>query len=145
MRRILPSWAWLLVIGILFVGGMMWMRVKPPAPRQPDDPLLEAANDLEDAIGLQVDPAPGRGGGVRVTGIKPGTPAEQLGIQAGDRIVACGSQSVWHSYQLAELMSQSLGSGYPVSLLVEREGTYWQVMVGAGRHTHTQPPAAAGP
>lgn len=145
MRRILPSWAWLLVIAILFVGAMMWMRVKPPAPAQPEDPLLKAANQLERIIGLQVDPQPQPGGGVRVTGVKPGTPAEQLGIQAGDRVIACGSQSVWHTYQLAELMGESLGSGYPVSLLVEREGTYWQVVLGPARQTHTHPPAAAGP
>jgi S1-C subfamily serine protease len=145
MRRLLPSWAWLLVIAILFVAGMMWMRVKPPAPRGAGNPLEGAAKDLEEFMGLQVDAQPEPGGGVRVTGVKPGSGAEQLGLQAGDRIVACGSQSVWHSYQLAELMSQSLSSGYPVSLLAEREGTYWQVIVGGGRHTHAQPPAAAGP
>jgi membrane-associated protease RseP (regulator of RpoE activity) len=140
MRRALPPWAWLLVIAILFMGGMLWMRVRPPAPKHDDDPLVEAADDLERVLGLQVDPQPQPGGGA-----KPGTPAEQLGIQAGDRIVACGSQSVWHTYQLAELLSQSLGSGYPVSLLVEREGTYRQVVLGPGRRASAQPPAAAGP
>jgi len=126
------------------MGGMVWMQVRPPAHEHEDDPLAEAADKLARAVGLQVDPQPAPGGGVPVTGVNPGSPAEQLGIQAGDRVVACGSQSVWHTYQLAELMGQSLGSGYPVSLLLEREGTYWQVILGAGRHTHAQPPAAAG-
>ncbi|MCJ7822660.1 MAG: PDZ domain-containing protein [Armatimonadetes bacterium] len=145
MRRILPPWAWLLVIPILIVGAMMLMRLNPPVNEGPSDPLLEAANHLESALGLQIDTVPLPGGGVRVSGIVPGTPAEQLGIQAGDRIVACGSQSVWHVYQLADLMTQSLGAGYPASLLVEREGTFWQVVLGGTRHTHAQPPAAAAP
>jgi C-terminal processing protease CtpA/Prc len=145
MRRLLPPWAWLLVVAILFVGGMLWLRVRPPTSAHEQDPLAEAASDLEKGIGLQVDPASGRGGGLAVIGVKEGSPAQQLGLQAGDRVIACGSQSVWHTYQLLELMKQGLGSGYPVALLVEREGTYWQVVVAPGGHTHPQPPAAAGP
>ena len=145
MRRLLPPWAWLLVLAILFVGGMLWLRVRPPTSPHERDALAEAATELDEAIGLQVDSAPGRGGSVGVLGVRDGSPAQQLGLQAGDRIIAVGSQSVWHSYQLLDLMRQGLGSGYPVALLVERQGTYWQVVLGPAGHSHAQPPAAAGP
>ncbi len=145
MRRLLPPWAWLLVLAILFVGGMLWLRVRPPTPAHERDALADAAADLDDAIGLQVDASAGRGGGVDVLGVRDGSPAQQLGIQAGDRVVAVGSQSVWHSYQLLDLMKQGLGSGYPVALLVEREGTYRQVVLGPPGHSHARSPGAPGP
>ncbi len=72
----------------------------------------------------------GGAGGVRVEGVRAGGPAQRGGIKAGDRIVACGDQSVWHAQQLWELISGLGTQRMPVALLVEREGTYHGVMLG---------------
>lgn len=138
MRRLLPPWALVLIGAIVVVGFAIKMRANPPVPDEPDDPLVTAAEQLEAGVGLVVEVAPDPNGGVRVTEVKPGSPALQLGIQAGDRIVACGARSVWHTYDLAEQMSQALSYGAPVPLLVEREGDYWQVVLG-------RPTAGFGP
>ena len=150
MRRLLPPWALLLLAAILVVGAMVWLRVQPPESSGEEDPLADAAEQLAKGLGLEVDPAGEQGGGVRVTGVRAGSPAEQMEMQAGDRIVACGMQSVWHAYQLADLMSQSLGRGRPAMLLVEREGEYRQVMFGrpgpmAGGGPGAMPGGGPGP
>lgn len=145
MRRVLPPWALLLLAAIFVMGGMLWLRLQPPESEVEDDPLADAAEQLVKGLGLEVDPAGAQGGGVRVTGVRAGSPAEQMEIQAGDRIVACGMRSVWHAYQLADLISQSLSHGLPAVLLVEREGDYRQVMFGKpGTAPGATPGRAAG-
>ncbi len=133
MRRLLPPWALVLIGAIVVVSFAIKMRVNPPVPHEPDDPLVTAARQLEAGVGLVVDVTPDRSGGVRVTEVNPGAPASQLGIQAGDRIVACGARSVWHTYDLVEQMEQALSYGAPALLLVEREGEYRQVVFGRHR------------
>lgn len=142
MRRLLPPWALVLIGAIVIIGFAIKMRANPPIPQEPDDPLVTAARQLEDGVGLVVDVTPDPSGGVRVTEVKPGAPASQLGIQAGDRIVACGARSVWHTYGLVEQIEQALSYGAPALLLVEREGEYRQVVFG--RHRAGIAPPAGG-
>ncbi len=145
MKRLLPPWALLLLAAIFVMGVMLWLRVHPLEPEKPEDPLAVAAERLAERPGLEVDAGGEEGGGVRVTGVRPGGRAEQMGFQAGDRIVACGAQSVWHAYQLLDLMTQAAARGQPPVLLVEREGEYWQAVFGAaGPGPSAGPPAHEG-
>ena len=145
MRRLLPPWALVLIGAIVIVSFAIKMRLNPPVPHVPDDALVTAAEKLEKGVGLVVEVAPDRNGGVRVIDVKPQSPASLSGIQAGDRIVACGARSVWHTYDLAEQMGETLSYGAPVLLMVQREEEYWQVVFGppragtaapAGGHEH---------
>lgn len=126
-RPVLPGWALGLIVLILFGAGFYWVQANPPKPKL--HPLEEAAESLSQGLGLQVDGEPADLGGVQVTGVAAGSPAEAAGLRAGHRIVACGDQSVWHTVQLIELMSAALGSGAPCSLMVEQDGSYRAVML----------------
>jgi S1-C subfamily serine protease len=123
MRPVLRSWTVLFVAAIMFVAGMFWLRARPQGPKV-EDPLAEARESLDRGLGLELSSEVAPGGGVRVKGVKPGSPAERAGIKGGDRIVACGDYSVWHAYQLRDLIAERLGQGVPVVVLVDREGDY---------------------
>ncbi len=139
MRRVLPPWALVLIGAIIVVGFAINMRANPPGSDEPDDPLVAAASQLEAGLGLVVEVAPNPGGGVRVTEVKPDSPASQVGIQAGDRIVACANRSVWHTYDLVEQMDQALSRGAPALLLLERDGDYHQAIFAPPRAGHAPP------
>ncbi len=143
MRRLLPPWALLLLAAIIVVGVMVWLRANPVEPEK-EDPLADAAAALVRALGLEVDPGGVPGGGVLVTGVESGGGAEMVGLTAGDRIVACGSQSVWHAHQLVELMQESMQYGRPGILLVEKEGEYRQVVFGRAGMMPMPPPQEGG-
>jgi S1-C subfamily serine protease len=127
-RPVLPGWALAAIVLILFGGGMYWVQANPPKPKL--HPLEEAAESLSHGLGLQVESEPDDRGGVQVTGVVSGSPAEATGLRAGDRIVACGDQSVWHTVQLIEVISGPLSSGSPCALLVENDGSYRGVTLG---------------
>jgi predicted metalloprotease with PDZ domain len=134
MKPLLRSWTLILVAAILFVGGMIWVRLHPRSTDL-DDPLLQARKAVAESFGVEAATSISASGGVLVEAVIPGSAAEQLGIQAGDRIVACGDRSVWHVYQLDELASSQLARGSAVGLMLEREGTYWVVVLGSHRHS----------
>ena len=139
MTRLLSPWALVLIGAIVIVGFAIKMRANPPGSHEPDDPLVTAARQLEAGVGLVVEVAPNPGGGVRVTEVKPDSPASHVGIQAGDRIVACANRSVWHTYGLVEQMDQALSAGAPALLLVERDGDYHQAVFAPPRAGHAPP------
>lgn len=143
MKRVLPSWALLLLGAIFLVGAMFWVRANPSEPRESDDPVVAAAQQLERSLGLSVEPRGEQGGGVRVTGVKPGSPAEQRGLQAGDVIIACADRSVWHAQQLAEMLGESFGYTGQALLLVKRGEEYHSVRFGPAYGMRPgQPPEA---
>jgi predicted metalloprotease with PDZ domain len=142
MRPAFPPWALLLIAAILFVGGLMWVRAHPPEHKL-HDPLLEAQQTLAQGPGLEVAVEPLREGGVRVNSVRADSPAQRVGIKAGDRIIACGDQSVWHAHQLWEMMSDQASKGLPVVLMVETKGRYWSVVFGRPRSPAAKPPAGA--
>jgi S1-C subfamily serine protease len=132
MKPILRSWMLLLVGAIVFVGGMFWVRANSSSG--PQDPLLEAQQDLESVFGMKVALQANQQGGLQIEAVTPGGPAEHVGLAAGDRVVACGDKSVWHSYQLLQFVQQQMESAPAVVLLVERDGEYRQVVFGRPRH-----------
>ena len=62
-----------------------------------------------------------------VGGLLPGRPAEQAGLQRGDRILAVAGQEVDNWRELVEIIHRSPGK--PLNLLVERAGKQMQFTV----------------
>jgi S1-C subfamily serine protease len=140
MKPILRWWTLLLVAAILFVGGMIWVRLQPPAADR-NNPLLQARESIAERFGMEVATAAGPEGGLLVEAVTPGEPAERVGIQVGDRIVACGDRSVWHVHQMVEVIDEQVSRGGVVAMLIERDGAYRLQTFGHRRHA---PPRGTG-
>jgi membrane-associated protease RseP (regulator of RpoE activity) len=131
MKPLLSARVLLLAGAIAFVVLLFWVRTHP---QKPEDPLADAVDSLSKGLGLEVESSPLPNGGVLVKGVRPESPAQRLGLRAGDRIVAVGDRSVWHAINLAEFISQALSQGYPVPVLVETKGNYHPIIMGRGLH-----------
>jgi type II secretory pathway component PulC len=127
MKRALSGRNIVLLLAILFVVGVMLNR-KPPAP---EDPLRDSQQKLLEAFGFQVEPVPSGNGGLIVEKVLPNTRAQQIGIEAGDRLLAVNERSIWHVKNMEELLQTALDRG-PVFLLLDRKGTYRQVLLAGG-------------
>ena len=130
MRPILPGWVLLLLVAILVMAGLFWVRANPAGPA---NPLEEAVKTLSQVLGMVVAETPDAQGGLPIKSVTPGSPAEQFGLRAGDRIMAVDDRSVWHVAQLRDLMAEDLQKGQPFILMVARENAYWTVTFGMGR------------
>ena len=73
--------------------------------------VQDLTDDLTEALGLV------RGRGVLISGVEPGSPADQVGIERGLVIYRVGKYDVNSVKQLEKLLSRA-GSGSPVDLLV---------------------------
>ena len=140
MKRLLPLWALLLVAPILVFVLLIWLRAHPVEREGPKDLLVEAAEWLDGALGLQVGVTADPQGGVVVTGVSEGSPAAAVGIEPGDRIVACGTRSVWHGHDLVTFMSEALSANVPAAVMVQRGEKYRTVVFGR-RGAGPVPPA----
>jgi S1-C subfamily serine protease len=130
----------LLTVAILLVAAMFWMRANPTGP---PNPLQEAADGLYQQFGFEVALTPGEEGGLAVKAIRPESPASQLGIQVGERIVAVGDRSVWHAIQLQQLIDKTAERGGPFSLMLAKDGVYRTVYVGMQQAPASPHPAPA--
>jgi S1-C subfamily serine protease len=63
----------------------------------------------------------GSPGGVRLTGVRAGSPAELAGLKAGDVITAIGAKGVANLYDMTEAL-RSHQPGDTVTISVAREG-----------------------
>jgi serine protease Do len=100
-----------------------------PQPQQPEE--------TQQALGVQIrnlSPSLARrfgyqpGEGVIVTAVTPESPADTVGIQAGDLIVSIDGQSVASTDQFARLIRQARTSGRAL-LLVQRDGGSQYVVI----------------
>ena len=136
MMRHVSGWVVLLLLAISFVVGLLWVRSHPA---EIEDPLAEAQEEINRKFGFLVETTPGPKGGLTIQGVTPNSPAVHLGFQAGDRVLAVNERSVWHAVQLRDLIAEKLSRG-PVALMVEREGVFRLVVLGA-----RAAPGRAGP
>ncbi len=127
MKPLLRSWVVLLLGAIVFVWALFWVRANY-AELQKKDPLTEAQESIEEALGMRVAKESGPGGGLPVEAVEPGGPAEQVGLAVGDRIMALGDRSLWHVYQFADLINSNVTMGRGIMLLVQRDGEYRMIV-----------------
>ena len=72
--------------------------------------------------------------GVLVESVKPGSPADQAGLQQGDVIVAVGSHAVGNPGQAVHDIRQAItGSGHAVALRIIRDGQSAFVAIATGQ------------
>lgn len=127
MRRLLPSWAVLLIGAILFVAGLFWIRSHPG---QKPTPLEEAVETISQYLGMEVEQAPGPEGGLLVKGVRPGTMAHRLGVQVGEKVMAVGDRSVWHAVQLQQLINEEMQRRRGCAIMLAKDQTFRTVIFG---------------
>jgi membrane-associated protease RseP (regulator of RpoE activity) len=147
MRPILRPWILLLAAAIFLVGGLFWARSQT-GDKAPTDPLLEAQQQMEGALGAKLATIAGPEGGLKVEAVRKGSPADQTGMKVGDRLLSVGDRSVWHVQQLSEFVSEQLESAPALAFLMARDDEYFQIIFRRpGAHTGApgqMPPGAAG-
>lgn len=127
MMRRFSGWTVLLLLAILFVVGLIWVRKQP---QELEDPLADAQHELHEKLGFLIEEMPGPKGGLTVKEVTPDSPAVQMRLEVGDRILAVNERSVWHARQLQDLLAEKLQRG-PTVLMVERQGEYRSLLVSA--------------
>jgi hypothetical protein len=103
---------------------LTFVRRAAPAPvasRQGSDVYLGSIPDMSNG-----------GGGLRLTGVRTGSPAEQAGLAAGDVIVEFGGRAVNDLYDFSDAL-YSHKAGDAVSVIVLRNGDRKQFTVHLGR------------
>lgn len=74
----------------------------------------------------------GSPGGVRITGVRAGSPAEQAGLKAGDVITAIGAKVVANLFDMTDAL-RSHQPGDTVVIVIKRDGAQQQVTAILGK------------
>jgi len=83
---------------------------------------LQESGSVEHAyLGVTVQPAPGSNTGAAIVEVRPGTPAEEAGLEAGDRVVSAGGEPIDSPEELTGLIG-SRKPGDRLELEVVRDG-----------------------
>ena len=136
MRPVLRSWVLLPVVAIALVAGMFWARNQAIETKK--DPMTKAQEWVTRSFGMTVEKQTSGGNGLEVESVAPKGAAAEAGIKVGDRIAAVSDRSVWHVYQLIELISERL-RGPVLPVLVASGDDYHLVRLSAAG-ARTPPP-----
>jgi S1-C subfamily serine protease len=106
------------------VGGLLsknpaalaWKKPSGPPPRQGDRGYGAYLGTIPDYTAMQ-----GQGGGVKLTGTRPGSPAEQAGVKPGDILVGVGDSKV-DTLQDMSFVLKKYKPGQEVDVVVMRNG-----------------------
>jgi len=126
-HRSTDDWDKLNVAGIAqvaqFVADLAWVLANRPGPLTfVDAPRPQATGGSGYGAYLGTIPdMTGSPGGVRITGVRAGSPAEQAGLKAGDVITAIGSTQVANLFDMTEAL-RSHQAGDTVVIVTKRDG-----------------------
>ena len=118
-----------------FVADLAWALANRPGPLTFVDaprPQVAAGGSGYGAYLGTVPDMTGSPGGVRITGVRAGSPAEQAGLKAGDVITAIGAKTVANLMHMTEAL-RSHQPGDTVVIVAQREGTELRVTAVLGR------------
>jgi peptidase M28-like protein/PDZ domain-containing protein len=109
-----------------FVADLAWALANRPGPLTfVDAPRPQASAGGPGAgYGAYLGTIPdmtGSPGGVRITGVRAGSPAELAGLKGGDIITAIGAKTVANLYDMTEAL-RSHQAGDTVAIVAKREG-----------------------
>jgi hypothetical protein len=118
-----------------FVGDVAWALANRPtaltfvdaAPPQ----MMAGASGYGAYLGTIPDMT-GSPGGVRLVGVRAGSPAEHAGLQAGDVITGIGTKAVANLYEMTEAL-RSHQPGDSVIIAVTRDGASIQLNAVLGK------------
>jgi hypothetical protein len=112
-----------------FVADVAWTLANRPAPLTFVDAAPPQMAPGGAGYGAYLGTIPdmtGSPGGVRLTGVRAGSPAELAGLKAGDVITAIGTKGVANLYDMTEAL-RSHQPGDTVTISVAREGGTMQL------------------
>ncbi len=119
-----------------FVGDLAWTLANRPGPLTfVDAPRPQATAGGGSGYGAYLGTIPdmtGSPGGVRITGVRAGSPAEQAGLKPGDVITAIGTKVVANLYDMTDAL-RSHQAGDTVVIVVKREGAEQRVSAILGK------------
>jgi hypothetical protein len=119
-----------------FVGDLAWtLANRAGALTFVDAPRPQATAGGGSGYGAYLGTIPdmtGSPGGVRITGVRAGSPAEQAGLKAGDVITSIGTKVVANLYDMTEAL-RSHQAGDTVVIVVKRDGAEQRVTAILGK------------
>ncbi len=119
-----------------FVGDIAWTLANRAGPLTfVDAPRPQASAGGGSGYGAYLGTIPdmtGSPGGVRITGVRAGSPAEQAGLKAGDVITVIGAKVVANLYDMTEAL-RSHQAGDTVVIVVKRDGAEQRVTAVLGK------------
>ena len=129
-HRSTDDWEKLNVTGIAqvaqFVAELAWVLANRPAPLTFVDAPRPQASAGGSGYGAYLGTIPDMSGGgvsdgVRITGVRTGSPAEHAGLQAGDVITAIGDKHIANLYDMTDAL-RSHQPGDTVVIVSQRGG-----------------------
>ena len=141
-HRSTDDWDKLNVSGIAqvaqFVADLGWTLANRPGPLTfVDAPRPQATGGGGSGYGAYLGTIPdmsGSPGGVRITGVRAGSPAEQAGLKAGDIITAIGSKQVANLFDMTEAL-RSHQAGDTVVIVTKRDGAERRLTAVLGKRS----------
>ena len=119
-----------------FVGDLAWtLANRAGALTFVDAPRPQATAGGGSGYGAYLGTIPdmtGSPGGVRITGVRAGSPAEQAGLRADDVITTIGTKVVANLYDMTEAL-RSHQAGDTVVIVVKRDGAEQRVTAILGK------------
>ncbi|HEV8303695.1 MAG TPA: M28 family peptidase [Gemmatimonadales bacterium] len=120
-----------------FVADLAWALANRPGPLTFVDAPRPQPTAGGSGYGAYLGTIPdmtGSPGGVRITGVRAGSPAEQAGLRAGDVITAIGAKAVVNLYDMTDAL-RSHQAGDTVVIVAKREGVEVRLTAVLGKRT----------
>jgi hypothetical protein len=142
-HRSTDDWQKLNVAGIVqvaqFVADLGWALANRPGPLTFVDAPRPQASAGGSGYGAYLGTIPDMTGGgtpdgVRITGVRSGSPAEQAGLKAGDVITAIGAKRIVNLFDMTDAL-RSHQPGDTVVIVTRRDGAEQRVTAVLGKRS----------